>query len=93
MATDAWFWCMHCEEIFRATREAFGTVEVQGGETIIHLPDSPLLCPASVRGDCDGGPFDVFPCTDYPSMPLKHWPPIEQWQAGDRLPLYPKDRQ
>lgn len=86
--TKSWFWCMHCEQLFRAPREAFGTIEVDGTNTIHRMRDPPLECPGVAEGDCDGNYLDVFPATDYPNMPRPHWPPPETWHEGDRLPLY-----
>lgn len=83
---------MHCEQLFLAPLEAFGEIELDGINTIHRQADPPLLCPASVLDECDGSSLDVFPATNYPSMPRPHWPPQEQWHEGDKLPLYPQGK-
>lgn len=45
-------------------------------------------CPWSERGQCDGSSIDVWEVGRGNELPPAHWPPVEQWQVGQKFPGY-----
>ncbi len=45
-------------------------------------------CPWSERGECDGSSIDAWEVGRGNELPPAHWPPVEQWQVGQKLPAY-----